>query len=187
MRAGKGLLVSTHAQDQAKGMHLDAIVAKQQLEANLTQAKALSDVAKNQKTDPLEALEKLKAFMDQLSQEDPTRAATFKTAVMLLAAPQSIALSTNEDMHLSADGQINQTAGDSINISTQKNLIAQVLDKISLFAVQQGISLISAQEKVELIAQSAVMDLIARHDIKIISTEENIEITAKKKILISGR
>ncbi|EPF74530.1 type VI secretion system Vgr family protein [Acinetobacter rudis] len=186
VRAGKGLLVSTHAQDQAKGMHLDAIAAKQQLESNLNQAQALSDVAKKQQTDPLEALENLKAFIDQLSQEDPARAATFKTAVMLLAAPQSIALSSNEDIHLSAEGQINQTAGDSINISTQKNLIAQVLDKISLLAVQQGISLISAKEKVELIAQSAVMDLIAHQNIQMISTEENIELTAKKKILITA-
>ena len=30
---------------------------------------------------------------------------------MLLASPNSIALSSNEDIHLSADGQLNQTAG----------------------------------------------------------------------------
>ncbi|MDF2419286.1 type VI secretion system tip protein VgrG, partial [Acinetobacter beijerinckii] len=41
VRAGEGLLVSTHKQDQAQGEHLDAQVAKQQLEGNQSNAKAL--------------------------------------------------------------------------------------------------------------------------------------------------
>lgn len=50
---------------------------------------------------------------------------------MVLSAPNSIAVASNEDIHLSADGQISQTAGDSINLSTQKNLIAHAQNKIS--------------------------------------------------------
>lgn len=52
---------------------------------------------------------------------------------MVLSAPNSIAVASNEDIHLSADGQISQTAGDSINLSTQKNLIAHAQNKISFF------------------------------------------------------
>ncbi|MBV6574335.1 type VI secretion system Vgr family protein, partial [Acinetobacter baumannii] len=112
IRAGSGLLVSTHKQDQAQGVHLDANEAKQQIEGGLNNAKALSEVAKNQQTDPLENLENLKSFIEKLEQQDNAKAKTFKEAIMLLASPNSIALSSNEDIHLSADGQLNQTAGD---------------------------------------------------------------------------
>ncbi|MFH4077366.1 type VI secretion system Vgr family protein, partial [Acinetobacter baumannii] len=57
VRAGKGLLITTHKQDQAQGTHLDAADAKQQIEGGLNNAKALSEVAKNQQTDPLEVLD----------------------------------------------------------------------------------------------------------------------------------
>lgn len=43
VRAGHGLLLSTYKQDQAKGKHLDAEIAKQQLEGSQTNSKALWD------------------------------------------------------------------------------------------------------------------------------------------------
>ncbi len=124
LRAGQGLLVSTHKQDNAKGDHLDANEAKQQIEGGLNNAKALSEVAKNQQTDPLDMLENIQTFLEVLKQEDPKKAAEFQSAVLLLASPKSIAVSSNEDIHLSTNGQLTQSAGDSINLSTQKNLIA---------------------------------------------------------------
>ena len=69
--------------------------------------------------------------------------------MLLLSSPAGIALSTNEDIYLSADGQINQLAGDSINLSTQKNLIAHVSGKASLFAAQNGIKQVAAKGKFE--------------------------------------
>lgn len=62
VRAGNGLYISTHKQDQAQGLHLDANETKQQLEGGLNNSKALSEVAKNQQTDPLEVLDHLKTF-----------------------------------------------------------------------------------------------------------------------------
>ncbi|WP_368579341.1 type VI secretion system Vgr family protein [Acinetobacter pittii] len=186
VRAGSGLLVSTHKQDQAQGVHLDAAEAKQQIEGGLSNAKALSEVAKNQKTDPLEHLENLKSFIEKLEQQDNAKAKTFKEAIMLLASPNSIALSSNEDIHLSADGQINQTAGDSINLSTQKNLIAHAQNKISLFAAQEGARLYAGKGKVEIQAQGDGADLIARKAVQVISTEDKIEATAAKEIVLTA-
>lgn len=153
VRAGSGLYVSTHKQDQAQGTHLDAKETKQQLDGNLNNAKALSDVAKNQQTDPLEHLENLKTFLEQIEEQDQGKAAAFKQALMVLTAPNSIALASNEDIHLSADGQLSQTAGDSISLSTQKNLIAHAQNKISLFAAQEGARLYAAKGKLEVQAQ----------------------------------
>ncbi|MHC3124722.1 type VI secretion system Vgr family protein [Acinetobacter sp. GN11] len=186
VRAGRGLLVSTHKQDQAQGTHLDAVDAKQQIEGGLNNTKALSEVAKNQQTDPLEVLENLKTFIEQIEQQDKDKAALFKQAIMILSAPNSIALASHEDIHLSADGQISQNAGDSISLSTQKNLIAHAQNKISLFAAQQGARLYAGKGKVEIQAQSDGADIIARKGIQIISTEDRIEISASKEIVITS-
>ncbi|WP_213313876.1 DUF2345 domain-containing protein, partial [Acinetobacter baumannii] len=186
VRAGSGLLVSTHKQDQAQGVHLDASEAKQQIEGGLNNAKALSEVAKNQQTDPLEMLENLKTFIEQIEEKDQDKAAAFKQALMILTAPNSIALASNEDIHLSADGQLNQTAGDSINLSTQKNLIAHAQNKISLFAAQEGARLYAGKGKVEIQAQGGGADLIARKAVQVISTEDKIEATAAKEIVLTA-
>ena len=188
VRAGQGLLLSTYAQDSASGNHLDATAAKSQLESSLNNSKALSEVAKNQQTDPLENLDHLKSFISYLekgeSSEAKNQADTFKQALMLLASPNSVALATNEDLHLSADRQIYETAGDSIQLSTQKNLVAHAQSKISLFAAQEGARLFAGKGKVEIQAQGDGADLIARKGIQIISTEDKIEIKADKKIIL---
>ncbi|MFW2175368.1 DUF2345 domain-containing protein, partial [Acinetobacter guillouiae] len=175
-------------QDSASGNHLDATAAKSQLESSLNNSKALSEVAKNQQTDPLENLDHLKSFISYLekgeSSEAKNQADTFKQALMLLASPNSVALATNEDLHLSADRQIYETAGDSIQLSTQKNLVAHAQSKISLFAAQEGARLFAGKGKVEIQAQGDGADLIARKGIQIISTEDKIEIKADKKIIL---
>jgi len=186
VRAGNGLYISTHKQDQAQGLHLDANETKQQLEGGLNNSKALSEVAKNQQTDPLEVLDHLKTFLDQIEQQDKDKAAAFKQAIMVLSAPNSMALTSNEDIHLSADGQISQTAGDSINLSTQKNLIAHSQNKISFFAAQDGAKMYAGKGKIELQAQSDGTDIIARKGIQIISTEDRIEIISPKEIVLTA-
>ncbi|MCH7392827.1 type VI secretion system tip protein VgrG [Acinetobacter dispersus] len=183
VRAGQGLLVSTQKQDQAQGEHLDAQPAKQQLEGNQNNAKALSEVAKNQQTDEIESLDQLKAFADQIQD----KIAKFEKALLLLNSPAGIGLSTNEDIHLSADGQINQIAGDSINLSTQKNLVAHVQNRISLFAAQNGVKHVAAKGKFEVHAQSDGIDLLAKQGIQIISTEDRIEITSPKEIVFTAQ
>ncbi|QHH96491.1 type VI secretion system Vgr family protein [Acinetobacter dispersus] len=182
VRAGEGLLLSTHKQDQAQGEHLDAQPAKQQLDGNQNNAKALSEVAKNQQTDEIESVEQLKTFAEQIQE----KIAQFKKSLLLLNSPAGIGLSTNEDIHLSADGQINQFAGESINLSTQKNLITHAQNRISVFAAQNGIKQVAAKGKFEVQAQSDGMDLLAKQGIQIISTEDRIEISSPKEIVITA-
>ena len=186
VRAGSGLLLSTHKQDQAQGVHLDANEAKQQIEGGLSNAKALSEVAKNQQTDPLDMLENIQTFLEVLKQEDPKKAAEFQSAVMLLASSKSIAVSSNEDIHLSANGQLTQSAGDSINISTQKNIVSHASQKISLFAAQEGARLFAGQGKVEIQAQADGLDVIGRKGIQITSTEDTVFITSPTEINLTA-
>ncbi|WP_180082736.1 DUF2345 domain-containing protein, partial [Acinetobacter sp. YH12123] len=171
---------------QAAAMHLDAQAAKEQIEANLNSSKALSEVAKNQQTDPLEVLDNLKNFLRQIEKGSKEKADAFKQALMILSAPNSIAVSSQEDVHLSADGQISQSAGDSINLSSQKSLIAHAQSKISLFAAQEGLRAYAGKGKVEIQAQGDGADLIARKGIQIISTEDVVYITSPKEIILTG-
>ncbi len=178
IRAGEGLLITTHVQAQAEGDHLEAQTAKQQLEGNQNNAKALSEVAKNQQTDELESLEQLKSFAEEIQQD----IAKFNKALLLLSSPNGIGLSTSEDIHLSADGQLNQFAGDSINLTTQKNLIAQASQKISLFAAQNGIKQVAG----EIQAQSDGLDILAKAGIQIISTEDTVYFNSPKEIVLKA-
>ncbi|MDH2624915.1 type VI secretion system Vgr family protein [Acinetobacter baumannii] len=182
LRAGQGLLVSTHKQDNAKGEHLDAEVAKKQLEGSQTNSKALSDIAKNQKTDEIESIEQLKDFASQIQQQ----IAKFEKALLLLSSPDGIALSTSEDIHISADAQINQIAGDSINISTQKNVIAHAQNRLSLFAAQRGLKAVAAQGKVEIQAQADALDVLSKLGITISSTDDKVIISSPKEVKITG-
>ncbi|WP_336010064.1 type VI secretion system Vgr family protein [Acinetobacter calcoaceticus] len=186
VRAGSGLLISTHKQDQAQGVHLDANEAKQQIEGSLNNAKGLSEVAKNQQTDPLDMLENIQSFIEILKHEDPKKAAEFQSAVMLLASPKSIAVSSNEDIHLSANAQLTQSAGDNINISTQKNIVSHASQKISLFAAQEGARLFAGQGQVEIQAQGDGLDVIARKGVQITSSEDTVYITSPTEINLTA-
>ena len=186
VRAGQGMLISTYAQEQAQSQHLSAKEASHQLNGNLNNVKALSEVANNQQTDPLEGLDKLKQFVEQIEQEDQSKATAFKQAMMILSAPDSIALSSNADIYLSADGQISHYAEESINFSTQNNLIAHAQNRMSLFAAKAGIEIIAAKQKIEAQAQSDDIDLIAKKEIRVISTEDTIHINSPKKIILTG-
>uniref|UniRef100_UPI0014444E52 DUF2345 domain-containing protein n=2 Tax=Acinetobacter indicus TaxID=756892 RepID=UPI0014444E52 len=186
VRAGEGLLISTHPQAQAEGNHLDASEAKSQLESSLNNSTALSEVAKNQQTDPLEVLENLQSFIETLANDDPAKADAFKSAIMVLAAPNSIALSSQQDVHLSADGQISHSAGESINLSTQQSLIAHASQKLSLFAAQEGARLYAGKGKVEIQAQGDGADLIARKGVQVISTEDVIDFKSAKEIVLTA-
>ncbi len=186
VRAGEGLLISTHPQAQAEGNHLDASEAKSQIESSLNNTQALSEVAKNQQTDPLEVLDNLKNFLEQIEQQDENKAAAFKQALMILSAPNSIALSSQQDVHLSADGQISHSAGESINLSTQQSLIAHASQKLSLFAAQGGARLYAGKGKVEIQAQGDGADLIARKGVQIISTEDTVYITSPTEINLTA-
>jgi len=182
VRAGKGLFVSTQKQEQAQAEHLEALSAKQQLQANQSNTKALSEVAKNQQTDEIQSVEKIKEFAAQIEE----KIAKFNKALLLLSSPNGIGLSSNEAIHISSDGQIDQFAGESINFSTQKNLIAHAQNRISLFAAQHGIKQVAAKGKFEVQSQSHGIALISKGDIQIISTEDTIYITSPKEILFNA-
>ncbi|WP_110975799.1 type VI secretion system Vgr family protein [Acinetobacter sp. WCHAc060042] len=143
---------------------------------------------------PMQALGFMQGFMETYAQEaeqtqntqNQAQAKIFRQALMLLASPNGIALTTPEDIVLQASQDIVESAQGSINLSAQKNIIAHAQDKVSLFAAQKGLKAFAAKGKVELQAQDDAIEAIARKVIKLISTEDKIEITSPKEIVLTA-
>ena len=143
---------------------------------------------------PMQALVSMQGFMETYAQEaeqtqdtqNQAQAKIFCQALMLLASPNGIALTTPEDIVLQASQDIAESAQGSINLSAQKNIIAHAQDKVSLFAAQKGLKAFAAKGKVELQAQDDAIEAIARKVIKLISTEDKIEITSPKEIVLTA-
>jgi type VI secretion system secreted protein VgrG len=77
-------------------------------------------------------------------------------------------------------------AGHQADISVVKRLFIGVGEGLSLFVRKLGIKLIANQGPVKVQAQNDSLELLARHGLQIISTEDEIHITAKKKIVLNG-
>ncbi len=135
---------------------------------------------------PMQALNSLQGFMEGYTQDlenssdekDKEQGKIFRQALMLLASPNGIALTTPEDIILQASQDIAESAQGSINLSAQKNIVAHAQDKVSLFAAQKGISAYAAKGPVKVYAQDDLIEIIAKKVIKMISTEGKIEMTS---------
>ncbi|UOB52503.1 type VI secretion system Vgr family protein [Acinetobacter junii] len=143
---------------------------------------------------PSKALNSLQSFMEGYTQglesssdtKQQEQGKIFRQALMLLASPNGIALTTPENIILQASQDIAESASGSINLSAQKNIIGHAQDKISLFAAQKGFRAYAAKGKLELQAQDDAIEAIAKKVIKLISTEEKIEITSPKEIVLTA-
>ncbi|RYY78483.1 MAG: type VI secretion system tip protein VgrG [Moraxellaceae bacterium] len=143
---------------------------------------------------PTKALGHLQGFMEGYTQKleqskdssEQEQGKIFRQALMLLASPNGIALTTPENIILQASQDISSSASGSINLSSQQNIIGHAQAKISLFAAQKGIKAFAAKGKIELQAQDDALEAIARKVIKLISTEDKIELTSPKEIVLTA-
>ena len=188
VRAGKGMLISTYAQEQAVADHLEAAQAHSLLSDGYKQMKMLSEVATKQHTDTLNLMRYLSILNldSHVDTQQSIPSKIFKQALMLLASPNGIALTTPEAIILQASQDIVESANASINLSAQQDIIGHAQDKISLFAAQKGLSAYAAKGKLELQAQDDAIEVIARKVIKLMSTENKIELTSPKEIVLTA-
>lgn len=111
----------------------------------------------------------------------------FRQALMLLASPNGIAMTTPEDILAHASQEIGLSSGGSTNVSSQKNIVMHAQDKASLFAVNKGINIYAAKEDIKLQAQDGMIEAIAKKVVEIISAEDWIRIKAAKGIAIESQ
>ncbi|VVO46959.1 hypothetical protein PS862_00101 [Pseudomonas fluorescens] len=178
IRAGKGLLISAEEQTKAQGQVLDMSAAIGRLQQAGEQLQSLSVDAQAANADPADVTAQLNLLRQELEQ--------LKSSVLLLSAPQGIALTSGKHLQLAAQTNLMLNAGGEADLSVVKRLFIGVGQGLSVFVRKLGIKLIANHGPVSVQAQNDKLELMARHGLAITSTEDEIHITAKKKITLNA-
>ncbi|WP_159565019.1 type VI secretion system Vgr family protein [Budvicia diplopodorum] len=178
IRAKKGIFISADEQPKAGGPVLAMQPAISLLNGAQQQMQKISQDAQTANANPADLQSQISLLQQNLNE--------LKQAVLLLSAPQGIALASGEHLQLSAGKNLIATAGNKADISVVKDLFIGVGNAFSLFVRKLGIKLIANQGAVSIQAQNDLLELLAKKAITITSTDDEINIIAKKKITING-
>lgn len=178
VRAGKGVFISADVQPGAQGQ----VLAMQEAVARLKQAgdeiRKLSADAETANADPADVQAQLTLLSERLD--------NLQASVALISAPQGIAVTSGHHLQLAAERNLMLSAGNEADISVVKRLFIGVGEGLSLFVRKLGMKLIANQGAVQIQAQNDRMEILARMGLDIVSSEDEIHITAKKKILLNA-
>jgi type VI secretion system secreted protein VgrG len=178
IRAGSGVFITADVQPNAQGQMLEMAAALGRLQRAGDQLQGLSADAQAANADPADVQAQLKMMRDQLDQ--------LKASVIVLSAPQGVAVTSGQHLQLAAQNNLMINAGAEADISVVKRLFIGVGQGVNLFVRKLGIKLIANQGPVVIQAQNDTLQLMARHGLEITSTEDEIRIVAKKKITLNA-
>lgn len=178
IRAQKGMFISADGQTKAQGQQLEMQSAVSNLGDAREQMTSISDDAQKATANPADLQAQIKLLEQQLTD--------LKKSVLLLSAPDGIALTSGQHLQVSASQNLIATAGKNADISVVKNLFIGVGSALNVFVRKLGMKLIANQGPVQLQVQNDLMALLARKEISIVSTEDEIKIIAKKKLTLNG-
>ncbi|QZY82330.1 type VI secretion system tip protein VgrG [Klebsiella sp. CTHL.F3a] len=178
IRAQKGMFISADGQTKAQGQVLEMEPVVSNLGDAREQMTSISDDAQKATANPADLQAQIKLLEQQLTD--------LKKSVLLLSAPDGMALTSGQHLQVSAGQNLIATAGKNADVSVVKNLFVGVGNALSVFVRKLGIKLIANQGPVQVQAQNDLMALLARKEISIVSTEDEIKIIAKKKLTLNG-
>ncbi|MGU3522291.1 type VI secretion system Vgr family protein [Enterobacteriaceae bacterium C23F] len=178
IRAQKGIFISADGQAKAQGQVLDMQPAVSNLGDAREQMTDISGDAQKATANPADLQAQIKLLEQQLTD--------LKKSVLLLSAPDGMAMTSGQHLQLSASQNLIATAGKNADVSVVKNLFIGVGNALSVFVRKMGIKLIANQGPVQVQAQNDLLELLARKEISIVSTEDEIKIIAKKKLTLNG-
>jgi type VI secretion system secreted protein VgrG len=178
IRGGSGIFITAEKQDGAKDQALEMNAAIDRLKQATEQAQWLSDNAKKSDVEPADVQAQIAMITGQLEQ--------LKEAIALISAPQGIALASGKHLQLMAADNLMLNAGGRGDISIARRLFMGIGQGLSLFVNKLGIKLVANQGPVTVQAQNDKLEIFARHGLQITSSDDEIHITAKKKVVING-
>lgn len=178
LRAGKGIFISADGQPMAQGQQLEMDAALGNLNLAREQMSEISADAQAATASPADLQAQIALLEQKLTD--------LKQSVLLLSAPDGAAMTSGEQLQLSAGSNLIATAGKNADISVVKNFFIGVGNTLSVFVRKLGIKLIANQGAVQIQAQNDLMELLARKAINIVSTEDEIKVLANKKLTLGG-
>jgi len=181
IRAPKGILITTEIAGHASGNQLERSKLQQNIEKFLGTNKAIQDAAKGHQTiEPeLELQEAVKTDLPNWNESDST---------------PFIAIDAKDSLIFDADKGIIAQAKQNIDISSERNIqvfsgrgfLANVLDKISLFAKAAGIKIKAGQGPVEIESQASTMKIASQELMHVYAVNDFVKVESGKGIVISS-
>ena len=181
IRAGKGLLISSASQENAKDIQLNIKELLTQLNESIEKLKSLEKNARVSK-----------AFQDENYQISNDLIAQIENSLekfehpnILLSTPQDfVSVSQKNQTHVAKEN-IKIISGQQLDISSNGELTAHAANGLSFYTQEKGINIVATQGEIKVHAQNDQIDLASLKDFKIMSTENSITIAAKKEIMLT--
>ncbi|WP_180048074.1 MULTISPECIES: type VI secretion system Vgr family protein, partial [unclassified Acinetobacter] len=188
IRSAKGMILTTYAKNQAESYAKNIQNTTAQLKQAIEQHKTQTQTAINQKADERSLAST--AQTDLATQEKAISGsgeqAELQAAQVVVGSSTGVAVVAEQSIHLNSNEQIALTSGKDVSLAVGERLFASANQGISLFTQSKGVRLFAGKDKIELQAQNGGLDAIARQNIQIISTEDKIEVTSPKEIILTA-
>lgn len=204
VRAGQGMLLTTHAARGASGQVLDARRAQSQVDAAKMMQVSLVDQARIHRADlpEQEAAEKLpvakglQRTSGTLSARSGGGTAAFDASLLQVDTPAGIVAATPANAMLTSDGASSITSSQDINFAAQANHLHSAARGISLFTYgkastkdkpnqETGMHLHAASGKFSSQSQDAATMLTADKAVTVASVNAEVNIAAKQHVLLT--
>ena len=209
VRAGEGILISSTARPNAQSTQMDVAETVAQLKAAEETAKSLSDAASAQTASPLKANAEQTQFIKRIdprqegkytgnvggqaaqkaqagSRElgEPTE--RFAEPLILIEAPSDIGLASPASTVVYAGEHLHATVQQDFHIASAYTFATTVGEGASWFSHSGGIKSIAAAGTHTLQAHTDVMEILADQSVTITSSNDEIHILAKEKIVLQA-
>ncbi|WP_332856644.1 type VI secretion system Vgr family protein [Duganella sp. S19_KUP01_CR8] len=217
LRAGQGMLLTSHGRNGGRGAQLDSSEARSQAEASQQLQLQLAETAQKHKA--MLAGEKAPAELPAIAamahsaevlgrsasgsdQQDTTgglgTAAAYREAHLQLSSPAGIAAATPASAVITAQASSSLAAGQDINLAAQANSLHMVAGGVSLFTYgkasnaqkpnqETGIRLHAASGRVSSQSQSGETRLTADKAITVASVARSVSVAAKQHVMLTAQ
>ncbi|MEO6918400.1 MAG: DUF2345 domain-containing protein, partial [Collimonas sp.] len=189
----QGMLISTEARPKAQAHITDMGETVARLTQARSTAESLSNLAQEHEaqdkgTDQSDVNKAIKSQNDAIkgSGGGDGEFPELTEPHLVVASPSGIETTSGASTHIASAEHTALTAGSHVSIAAGKSFFVSAAEKLSLLAYKLGIKLIAASGKVQIQAQNDSMELLAQKVVDIISTQDWINLRAKKGIRLSG-
>jgi type VI secretion system secreted protein VgrG len=190
-RAGKGMLITTEARNNAAlhskdiGETVERLSAASDIHENLAETARLNNT-QDSPTQQGTVVDIIKKQNDGIKGNTAGGAKFPELAQphLVLSSPASITSSAAQSTHIASDGHTALTTGRSLSIATGDSLFASIRHTFRLFVHKAGMKLVAAAGNIDMEALSDSINLLAK--LNITQGANTITITAKEEIVING-
>ena len=105
---------------------------------------------------------------------------------LVLSSPAGIEVTTPVSIHLHTGEHTAITSQGHTSLSIAKRWLASAAEGIRVFTHKQGIKLIASDDPIEIQAHKNEVVLIAHKDVRMVSVNGEIHVTARKKVVVIG-